>query len=117
MEGDDWRQAVLVAGCEHPPVVVELSVGELALGRLDPGPLDPEPERVEAQARNQLDVFAVAVVEVARVSRRLTAGTSIGVLPAPPVAVDVPALDLVSRLRGAEEEPGREQPTGVSLLC
>src|SRR5216684_2093819 len=104
MEGEDRSHAVLEAGLEHPPVVVELGCRELAIGRLDPRPLDPKPEGVEAEPREHRDVVAVAVVEIARVAGRLDAGRAFAVLPPPPVRVRVAALDLVRADRGAEKE-------------
>ena len=104
VEGEDRRDAVLVAGVEHPPVMVELGGRELTAGGLDACPLDAEPERVEAQPREHCDVVAIAVVEVACVARGLDAGAAVAVLPPPPVAVRVAALDLVRADRGAEQE-------------
>ena len=88
--------------------MVELGGRELPFGRLDAGPLETETECVEAEPGGQLGVLPVAVVEVAGVARGLPAGGSLTVLPLPPVAVDVATFDLVSRLRGSDQESGRE---------
>src|SRR6266581_540622 len=104
VEGEDGCDAELVAGLEHPPVVIELGGRELTVGRLDARPLDAEPERVDAEPREHRDVVAVAVVEVAGVARGLDAGRAFAVLPPPPVGVRVAALDLVRADSGAEKE-------------
>src|SRR5438309_3186738 len=109
---EDGRDPLLAAGGEHAPVVVERRARELALGRLDARPLDPEAECVVAQVSLQRDVFAVAVVEVAGVARRLDARRHLFVLPPPPVAVGVAALDLVGGHGGAEQEAGGKSGDG-----
>src|SRR5262249_28010756 len=104
LEGDDGRDPVLMARCQHPSIVVQLGLGELTFGWLDSCPLDAEPEAVEAKTGHERQVLAEAVVEVARVTRSLQARSSVLPLPLPPVAVDVATFDLVGARRGADEE-------------
>jgi hypothetical protein len=104
MEGQDRRHGIAVAGLQHAAVVVELSSRELAFGRLDPRPLDAETEGVHAKAGQHGDVVFVPVVEVAGVARWLPAERPFAMLPPPPVAVRVAALDLVGADRRAKEE-------------
>ena len=102
VEGHDRRDPVLVAADQQPTVVVQCRPRELAFLRLDPRPLDAEPKCIEAQAGHQDDVIAVAMVEVARITRWLDARCAFCTLPRPPVAVNISPLDLVRRLRGAK---------------
>ena len=104
VEGDDRRDAVLVARRAHPAVVVECGLGELALLRLDATPLDREPVRAEAELGKQRDVLGVAVVVVDGVAAGLGAAARGVVLPCPPVVVPVAALDLVGGGRRPPEE-------------
>jgi len=104
MEGQDRRHRIAMARLQHSPVVVELSGRELAFGRLDARPLDAEPEGVHAKARQHGDVVGVPVVEVAGVARRFPAERPFAVLPPPPVAVRVAALDLVGADRRAKQK-------------
>src|SRR4029453_2704262 len=67
-----------------------------------------EAERVQPEARDDVDVLLVAVVAVARVARRLAEDRRLQVLEPPLVAVDVVALDLVCRRRGAPEKALRK---------
>ena len=108
VERDHRRQAILVARGEHPPVVLELRAREEALLGLDARPLDGEAVRVEAERGEELDVVGVAVVVVARVSRRLGEQRRLDVLEQPVVVVDVVAFDLVGRRRRAPQESLRE---------
>src|SRR5262249_58665245 len=104
LEGDDGRDPVLMARCQHPSIVVQLGLGELTFGWLDSCPLDAEPEAVEAKTGHERQVLAEAVVEVARVTRSLQARSPVLPLPLPPAAVDVATFDLVGARRGADEE-------------
>jgi len=99
---------MLVAGLEHSPVMVELCARELALDRLDASPFDPEPESVEAEAGQHCNVLLVPVVEVAGVAGGLFADGAFPVLPPPPIAVGVAALDLVRADGRTKKEAVRE---------
>src|ERR1700730_4409653 len=102
VEREDWRDGMPVTGLQHPPVVVERGTRELTLGRFDASPLDAESKCVHAEMREHCDVFFVTVIEVASVAGRLSAKGSLPVLPPPPIAVGVAALDLVGADGGAE---------------
>src|ERR1700730_9746901 len=106
VEGEDGEDAVLVARREHPAVMLERRARELPFGGLDARPLDAESEGVEPEVALQRDVLSIAVVEVAGVAGRLPARGAGLVLPPPPVAVGVAALDLGAGDRGAEDEAG-----------
>ena len=95
---------MLAAADEYPTVVIERCPRELALLGLDPRPLDAETQCVEAELSHQGDVVAVAVIDIAGVTGGLDAGCAGRVFPCPPVAVDIATLNLVSRLRGAEQK-------------
>src|SRR5438128_2721572 len=108
MERHDRHDPVLPAGGKNSAVMVERGVRELIFLRLDPGPLDAEAECIEAEPSHQRDVLAIPVVKVASVARRLHARRPWAVLPIPPVAVGIAALDLMRRRCGAEEETVRK---------
>src|SRR2546423_1760655 len=110
VEGHDRREPMLAATDQHATVVIERRPRELALFGLDPRPLDAQAQRVEAEPSHQDDVVAIAVVEIAGVTGGLDAGCAGRVFPGPPVAVDIAPLDLVSRLRGAEQKALGEGP-------
>ena len=80
---------------QHPPVVFQAGLRELAFLRFDARPLDGEAVRVEAQFRQQGDIFGIAVVVVAGVAGRFSVDGSRHVFKQPIVAVDVVPLDLV----------------------
>src|SRR6266550_469126 len=119
MEGDDRRNLVLPATGQHAPVMVEGCGRKLAFLGFDPGPFDAEAERIQPKPGHQRNVLPVAVIEIARVAGWLhTWGTRL-VLPFPPVAVRISALDLMCRLRRAEQEAvgeGRHSPYIKALL-
>ena len=71
VKGDDRRDAVLVAGRQHPAVMFEFGVGELALLRLDARPFDREAIGVEAERRQQGNIGRVAMIMVAGIPGRL----------------------------------------------
>ena len=104
VEGDDRRHRVALTSFQHPPVVVELGDRELALGGLDACPLDAKSEGVHAEAGQHRYVVGVPVVEVAGIAGRLPAKGPFAVLPPPPIAVGIAALDLVGADRRAKEE-------------
>src|SRR5262249_28892100 len=108
VEGDDGRDTVLQARRAHATVVVEMGAREVAVLRLDAAPLQREAVGVEAQAREQRHVLAVAMVVIAGVGTGLRAWRAGGVLPRPPVVVPVAPLDLMRRGRGAPDEPLRK---------
>src|SRR5438094_1336535 len=110
VERHDRRQPMLAAAEQYPTVVIQRGPREFALFGLDPRPLDAQAQRVEAEPRHQGDVVAMAVVEIAGVTGGLDAGCASRVFPRPPVAVDIAPLDLVSRLRGAEQKALGEGP-------
>jgi hypothetical protein len=103
--GEDGCDAALVAGGEHPAVVVELGPGEPALLGLDPRPLDRQAVGVEPCVGEELDVLGVAVVTVAGIARGLGEERVGGPLGGPHVGGAVPAFDLVAGGGGSPEEP------------
>ena len=60
VEGHDRRDAALVAGRAHAPVVVEGGEGELPLGGLDPAPFQREAVGAEAEVGHQADVLGAS---------------------------------------------------------
>ncbi len=97
MERDD-RLDALVEQC--PPerdVVADRRGRPLALLRFDAAPFDREAVAREPEVTHQRDVVGPAVPRVARITARLGAPRTAGVLPLPPVVVPVPAFDLVGR--------------------
>jgi len=69
---DDRLQPMCAAGLEHVGIVIEFGVGEEALCRLDARPLDAHAIAIEAKPRGDGDVFAVAVIAIARIARALS---------------------------------------------
>src|SRR2546430_11530712 len=104
VEGHDRREPMLAATDQHATVVIERRPRELALFGLDSRPLDTQAQRVEAEPSHQDDVLAMAVVEIAGVTGGLDAGCAGRVFPRPPIAVEVAPLDLMGRLRRAEQK-------------
>src|SRR5436305_5373786 len=88
--------------------MVQRGDGKMAALRLDAGPFDGESIRVQAEARQQADVFLEAMVMVAGVERGLGEQRGFYVLQNPEIAVDVIAFHLMGGGRRAPEESGRE---------
>jgi hypothetical protein len=65
-EGDDRREAPLVAGGQDGPVVVEGRLVDLALGRFDPGPLDRQAQGVDPERGRPVQCLVGPGPEVAR---------------------------------------------------
>ena len=106
------RETCLAHHVGHPPVVVELVLRDGAVLGLDPRPLDGVPVGVEPEARQRGDVLRVAAVVVAGDATPVDARGVRTLLPVPPVAVGVAALDLVGRRRRAPEERRGEDEVG-----
>ena len=105
VKGEDRREAVLVAGGEHAPVVLERRARELALLGLDARPLEREAVRVQPEIGHQGDVVRVAVVVVAGIAGDLGVVRAGRVLEQPAVVVDVAALDLVAAVAAPHRKP------------
>lgn len=108
MEGDYWRQSVLVADLQYAAVVVECRRRELSFFRLDPSPLQGKPVSGEPEARNESDVLAVAVVVVDGIAGGLGEDGAGKLFKEPGVAVDVVAFNLV----GGGGDPQRKSLGG-----
>jgi hypothetical protein len=108
VKGDHRLDAVFVTGRQHAPVMVERGQREFAFLRLDARPLDGEAIGVEAQLRQQRNIFRVAVVMVAGVARRLGIDRAGQVLQHPAFAVDVVAFDLMGSRGRAPQKTLRE---------
>ncbi len=104
VEGHHRHDATLLATSADASVVIERGGRELTLGRLDPAPFDGETVRTQPKPRDQFQVLRPTVPGVAGVAARLdTRGVGI-VFVAPPVVVDVAALDLMRGCRGTPDE-------------
>ena len=116
VECHDGADAAFAAGRADAAVVVERGEGELAFGRLDAAPLQREPVGLEAHGSHELNILGPAVQGITGVATRLGTSRVWVVLPGPPVVVDVAALDLMGRGRGAPHESFRECELGL-LRC
>ena len=88
----------MAAACfNHAFVVIELGVGEETPVRFNARPLNGEAITVEAQARQKRDVFLVAVIAVAGVTRPLDVHRWLDVFKKPQIGVCVVAFDLMTR--------------------
>src|SRR5262249_35757386 len=104
VECDRGADSCMVTGFYHPLVVIELGNGKASGTRLDPRPFDREAICVESHRLDQGNVLAIAVIAVAGIAGALDEHGRLDVLQQPHVAVDVAALDLMSRGRDAPEE-------------
>ena len=104
VERNDRGEAVLAAGCQDAPVVLQGDTRELAPLRLDARPLHREAIGVEAQAGQQADVLPIEVVVVAGVAGGFGEDRLWQMLEQLAIAIDVVALDLVSCGSGAPEK-------------
>jgi hypothetical protein len=95
MKRDDRDDPTLVTTAQQTAVVVQRCLRELSLRWLDATPLDREPVGAEPQPLDQVEVFPPPVVGVTGISTRLNTDRTRCVLELPPVAVGVPAFDLV----------------------
>src|SRR6266566_7577612 len=86
---------MLVARCQHAPVMVKLGQGEFPLFRLNARPLQGEAVEGEAQLGEEADILTIAVIVVAGVARRLDIGAARRMLQQPIVVVDVATFHLV----------------------
>src|SRR5258708_9597352 len=118
VQGHHRLDALLTQLAEHIPVVADLSRVELTGRRLDPRPLDRKPVSVLVQAREQREVFAVAVVLVVRDHRRIAVRDPARLLPElPPITVAVVALDLVGGAGRPPQKSLGETPRHAALTC
>lgn len=93
---------------EQRAVVLERGVVRLPLARLRTRPLDAESDRVHAESAQQRMVLGIAVPVVAGAPAAAAVVHLAELLPGPPVAVDVVALDLVAGRSGPPPEVLRE---------
>ncbi len=116
VEGHNGREAMFVAGRQHPPVMLQDCPGELAFLRLDACPLDREAVGVEAQLGQERNVIHVAVVVIAGIAGRLGKDRPGQVFEQPDVTVDVIALDLMGCRRCPQRKPVGKM-TGMAMVC
>ena len=95
MVGDYRGEVVLVAGFQHPAVMVQDRGGEEAIFGFNSSPFDRESISVEAKLSQQGDIFWVAMVMIDGIARWFCKYASRQMFKRPIVAVDVVAFYLV----------------------
>ena len=76
---------------------------------LDPRPFDRKPIAVEADPPEQREVLVKPMIAVAGVAGRFLEGLGRDPFHEPEIGIDVIALDLMARSRGAPAEAARER--------
>src|SRR5882672_9125786 len=98
---------MLMAGGQHPPVMLQFRRQKFTGRRFDPRPFQGKSVGIEAETRQQRDVLAVELVVIAGIARTLGKDRRLDMLQQPNVAVDVAALHLMTGGGGAPQKSFR----------
>src|SRR5438128_2454037 len=95
MQCDYRLNAVFMARCQHSPVMIELRERKLTLLRFDAGPFDGKSISVEPETSEQRYVFAVTMIVIASIARRLRIDSAVDVFQQPGIGIGITTFDLM----------------------
>ncbi len=114
-ERDDRRQAMFVAGFQHPAVMGEGRGRVAPLFRFDPRPFQSDPVAIETERGRQGDILGIAVIAVAGVAGRFAKQGGLYIFIQPAVRIDIVALGLMSRGGSAPQKARRRGERGAGV--